>query len=310
MSSEPAIVVLGYGSGGEHVPLLDALLDDGVGATRLTLVHNPAGDNGHPPVSRPGVALLRMPANVGYAAGMNAGLRRRLDEGAELVVLLTHDCRPRPGALARLVAAARAAPDFGILAPVLWSRDTATPWSYGGIRLRSGEFDRRTEPPTGAGADPIAEADWVDGAALVLRAAALRRTGLFDERFFMYCEEADLCLRARRAGWRVGVVLDAQVEQSCGSPARPGAYHYLTARNGLECARRAGGRRAAARLAGTQARQALRLVKWLLKEPLDPVARRSAATELTARCAGMADFARGRWGPPPRWLPGLGDVRP
>ncbi len=52
-----------------------------------------------------------------------------------------------------------------------------------------------------------------------------------DDRFFMYFEEADLCLRIQRAGWKVGVVLDAIAEQAPGGGARPGAFTKELAKN-------------------------------------------------------------------------------
>ena len=76
---------------------------------------------------------------------------------------------------------------------------------------------------------------------MLVRAAALERVGGFDERFWSYFEEAELCLRARRAGFRVGVVLDAVAEQAPGGPGRPGVWSYLMTRNGVAYAWRAAG---------------------------------------------------------------------
>ena len=51
--------------------------------------------------------------------------------------------------------------------------------------------------------DQVAQVDWLSGAALVLRKETLDKVGLFDERFFMYCEDMDLCKRIGEAGWKV-----------------------------------------------------------------------------------------------------------
>ena len=98
------------------------------------------------------------------------------------------------------------------------------------------------------------DCDWVDGGAMVLRREALERVGGFDERFFAYCEEAELCLRITRAGWRVGVLDGARAQQAPGGSSRPGAWSYLITRNGLAYARR---RRRPAR-SGRQARPGAR----------------------------------------------------
>jgi GT2 family glycosyltransferase len=55
------------------------------------------------------------------------------------------------------------------------------------------------------------DVDWTAGASLLLRASMLRQIGLFDETFFLYFEETDLCMRARRAGYRIGYVLESRV---------------------------------------------------------------------------------------------------
>lgn len=58
-------------------------------------------------------------------------------------------------------------------------------------------------PPTSIQAAQAVEVPWVTGAAVMLRTAALRQTGLFDDGFFLYFEETDLMRRLRRAGWAV-----------------------------------------------------------------------------------------------------------
>jgi hypothetical protein len=63
------------------------------------------------------------------------------------------------------------------------------------------------EPPTQTG--PV---DWVSGASVLLRAAMLRDVGMFDENFFLYYEETDLCLRAARAGWSTWYVVESEAE--------------------------------------------------------------------------------------------------
>lgn len=298
-------VVLTYGGGDDHLPLVRCLLDEGVRAERLVLVHNPSADAGGP-ASPPGAAVVRMGRNVGYGGAMNAAVDVALRDGSAFVLLLTHDARLRAGTVAALLKAARAAPEFGVLGPVLWSRSDGAPWSYGGTGApwRPGVHRRAPRPDD----DAVVECDWVDGAAMLVRREVFDRVGGFDERYFMYLEEPDLCLRARRAGWRVGVVTDAWAEQEPGAPRRPGAYSYLLMRNGLEFARRSEGIGAILYLLGAKAALAWGLAKWRVKEHHDAVVRDEVRAHLVGMSMGLADFARGRWGPPPRWLPGMGDL--
>ena len=146
---------------------------------------------------------------------------------------------------------------------------------------------------------------------MLIRAEALARIGGFDERFWGYCEDADLCLRASRAGYRVGVVLDAVADQAPGAAKRPGPWAYLLTRNGLGFAARARGWRGraavGARALGLTASELARTVARASRlRPGDPAATWPVAV---GAARGILDYLRGRWGPPPTDLPGGGDIK-
>ena len=163
---------------------------------------------------RPGCELLQTGRNLGYAGGMNVGIAALLGRGAERLLLLTHDARLRPGALAALREAALSRPEFGVLG--------AGPRPHrhrAAVLLRRPHRPRRRSTPTAktrppASAGGVAACDWVDGGTMLVGREVFERVGAFDERFWGYCEDADLCLRARRAGFGVGVVARR--------PGRPG----------------------------------------------------------------------------------------
>lgn len=300
-------VVLTYGGGGEHEPLLASLAAEGVPPERILVVHNPAEPGEPDPVMPPGCELLRASHNLGYAGGMNLGIERQLERGCELLLLLTHDARLRRGALAELIAAALAHPDFGVLGPALVFDGTEDAFSFGGVTRPNGTMTHRTEQP--ATADGIAACDWIDGGTLLVRAAALEQTGGFDEGFWSYCEEAELCLRMTRAGFRVGVRVDALADQAPGGPKRPGPWSYLLTRNGAAYAQRAAGLYG---LAFFSARAVLEVFYELVRVLAHRLRlRRGSAEEPWALAVGttrgLLDFYRRRWGPPPP-LPGSGDV--
>jgi GT2 family glycosyltransferase len=304
------VVILTYGTSGVHGPLLESLADEGVDPRQILVVHNPSRPGEPAPEVPAGVETVLAPHNLGYAAGMNLGLRRILAAApdSELVLIATHDARLRPGALARLLEAAGSAPRFGVLAPVLLFAGTETPFSYGGVRLPNGRLEhRRAEPSASAG---IAPCDWVDGGTMLVRAEALRVAGEFDERFWGYVEEAELCLRIERAGYRIGVVLAARADQDPGGPKRPGPWAYLLTRNGLAYAQRSLGARAVASLLAAAAWRVVvelaRAASRALRLRPGPAGEPWAVALGAAR--GTADFLRGRWGPPPTDLPGAGDV--
>jgi GT2 family glycosyltransferase len=223
--------------------------------------------------------------------------------------LLTGEVRFRPGALAILLDAGRRATSFGILGPALWWLGENRAWSYGGLRSSAGAIDQIRDRLPKPDIDGVAGCDWVDGSAILIRSDVFNQVGLLDERFFLYFEETEFCLRAVRAGWRVGVVLDAVAEQAPGDSRRPGGYAYLLTRNGLEYSRLVAGSRGIALCIGRSLRESIRLLRVVVGPSSPSATRKWALTKLIATWLGVAAFAARRWGPPPSIVPGLGDIK-
>lgn len=288
--------MLTHGSSRESLELTRQLIGEGVAPGSIVIVQNPTSPEDlelEPPDAA--VAVIRMDRNSGYAGGMNAGVREQLQRGADPVLVLTHEVRFKPGAVAQLVGRLADARRFGLVGPALRVRDSDIPFSYGGLRGPRGGVEQIKAEPA-AGADGIAPCDWIDGAAMLIRAEVLRQVGLFDERFFIYFEDGEFALRARKAGWQVGVDLEAVAETAPGKNSRPGAWTYLCTRNGLETARLSGGAGEVFWELARQLRNTLQLLRarsWL---------------EVRASWRGIIDFLRRRFGPPPSRLSGLGDV--
>lgn len=301
------VVVLTHGTGGEYGPLLASLFAEGLTPDRVVVVHNPSEPGEHAPVVPDGCRVLSASHNLGYTGGMNLGLKYQLDYEGDLLLVLTHDARLRPGALRTLVDTARHRPEYGVLGPALVLAGTESPFSFGGITRPNGTMVHVKDQPTAI--DGIAPCDWVDGGTMLIRVELLRQIGGFDERFWIYCEDADFCLRATRAGFHIGVLPDVQAEQSPGGGRRPGVWAYLMARNGAAYAYRARGVRGLA-FAGHSMSLALRNIARAAARSLR--LRKGPAAEPWMRAMGAIrgtlDVLRGRWGPPPR-LSGGGDVK-
>ena len=178
-----------------------------------------------------GVELLRSGRNLGFAGGMNVGIARALGAGAGAVWLLNNDAFPRPGCLEALAEALAADATLAAVTPALFYPD-------GGRQAVGGRFALGSPAvaPLFAGQVPRgAEAGvYVTGAAPLVRAESLKRAGLFDERFFAYWEEVDLCARFARLGLGVGDVPEAECvhyEGATSGGARSVFAEYLTARN-------------------------------------------------------------------------------
>jgi len=310
MARELGAVVLGYGAeAAEHLkPLLESLAGEGLDAEDVTVVWNPGGRQSDftSPVER--VTTIRAPHNLGYAGGMNLGIRDQLQKERSLLLLLTQDVRLEPGAVGRLRSTAAQAPAFGVLGPELrWSGTGQVTF---GIRWSArGKVDHVHARPDDADGDGVVESDAIDGAVVLLKAKVLADIGLLHDNLFMYFEETELCLRAKRAGWRVGVVLGAVAEQSPGGVRRPGAFNYLMARNGLEFALLLAGWRGVLAALGRDIAQSWRLMKMRFSPKSDTQRRWFATVSLVGLWLGVLAFGRRRWGPPPENLPGLGDMQ-
>ena len=159
--------------------------------------------------ARPGMQVLEQPRNVGFGAAINAAFRQ---SASPYLAILNDDAVAHPGWLAALVSAIEERPDVGMCASQvrLFGEDALD--SAGMLIGRDGSSKQRghLRPPKFF---PVPEEVlFPSGSAALYRRTMLDQIGLFDEDFFLYCEDTDLGLRARWAGWRCLYVPDAVVE--------------------------------------------------------------------------------------------------
>lgn len=155
------------------------------------------------------VHLLRNSVNLGYARAVNQGIS--IARG-RYVLILNPDCIIERNTLRNLVTFADAHPDVGIIGPQLLNPDgTLQPSGRRAISLipliaslfGMHELVNWSLLGTRRRYDKIRDVEEVSGAAMLCRRDALISIGGMDERFFLYFEDVDLCLRVRAANWRV-----------------------------------------------------------------------------------------------------------
>jgi GT2 family glycosyltransferase len=230
------------------------------------------------------VEVVTLAHNAGFGPAANVGLRRWLERGeGEWVAVAPHDALPEPGCLARILAAVASRPDAGLVSAEFGRAYDSKPVidRYIGAYASPGRAGEGWE-----------DADFPHGTLLVARRSALTDIGLFDERYFAYCEEADLGVRARRAGWKVGIIWGAVVNNPGHGESE--VIRYLKLRNTLLLVREHFGSYPAA----------IRCTFALLTLAARSCRRRAPATDATGRVEGRAilDFIRGHFGPPPSSL--------
>lgn len=207
-----AVLVVNWRGAKLTADCLASLDRAGVARRDVLVVDNGSGDGSAEAVAAafPDVGMLRLPGNLGYAGGSNRGLERLLAEGYEHVLLLNNDTLVPPGLVERLLSEMDADGRLAFVQPRLVAFDGRTVDNAGGQMDRQGATWMR-----GRGEDPSASHPrggffYVSCACGLVRAAALREVGLFDERHFMYNEDVDLSWRLRLAGWRLAVADDAR----------------------------------------------------------------------------------------------------
>ncbi len=149
------------------------------------------------------VALLKNSQNLGFAGGVNTGIRYALTHNFAYVALINNDATPEPDWLAELVKTAEEYPQAGIVTGKLLKKDHTID-STGDLYTSWG-----LAYPRGRGTADIAaqkhteEVFGATGGASLYRSKMFEKIGLFDEDFFAYYEDVDISFRAQLAGWKV-----------------------------------------------------------------------------------------------------------
>ena len=237
---ELTVVVVSYNTRDLTLTCLDTLFSATRDtAFRVILWDNASADGSadavaarFPAAEHPGLALVRSPDNIGFARANNRAAER---VDTEWLLLLNPDTEVHDGAIDRLMAFARAHPAHGIYGgrtvfpdgslniASCWNR--ITPWSafchavgLTAVFKRSRLFDTEAIGPWAR--DSVREVDIVVGCFLLIRTELWRALGGFDEIFWMYGEEADLCLRARALGCRPVITPEATIMHLVGASSQ------------------------------------------------------------------------------------------
>lgn len=257
-----AAVVVDYEAGDLLARCVRSILDEGV--ERLVVV-----ENGEPGSSRSALASAGIPVpvlasgrNLGYGAGANRGIAATSSSSStpasssppgsapgaahprpdDLVLVSNPDLWLHPGAIDHLVDALDDHPEWAIVGPRIVdsngevypsvrrfpSMTDAAGHALLALAWPDNPFSRRYRPPDSGGGSRR-EVDWVSGACFLARRTALDELGGFDEGYFMFAEDIDLCWRAHEAGWGVGVEPAAVVTHVEGVSRGRHPYRMLAA---------------------------------------------------------------------------------
>jgi N-acetylglucosaminyl-diphospho-decaprenol L-rhamnosyltransferase len=219
------VIIVNYNSG-PHLAECLTSLDAGLAGFNweVVVVDNASTDDSEA-VAEKGqsrVRLVRLPTNTGFAAAANLGARKG---AANLLLFMNPDCLVAPGFLDPLLDELDTCQRRAAVAPCVVNEDGSPQGNArGDPTMMTGLFGRSTLlsrlfpsarlarrnvllPESQA----AASVDWVSGSCVLVRREAFNEIGGFDERYFLYWEDADLCRRLRNAGWSIRFRPDARV---------------------------------------------------------------------------------------------------
>lgn len=217
-----AIIVPNWNGQDELPACLDSLLTQSI-ATEIVVVENGSVDGSIELIETryPSVTLLKQPINLGFAGGVNVGLRYAIEKGYEYAALFNNDAVAEADWLELLVGALEEKPNYGVATCKFMSIDKKHLDSTGDTYTSWGIPYPRGRGETNLGAyDGATDIFGGSGGASLYRIQMLEQIGLFDEDFFAYYEDVDISFRAQLAGWKVLFVPKAQ------------AYHQIGATSG------------------------------------------------------------------------------
>ncbi|HEX8523010.1 MAG TPA: glycosyltransferase family 2 protein [Tepidisphaeraceae bacterium] len=234
------VVIVNYRTADLTIACLRSLVDEiaSIPSAEVVITDNASGDDS---IARLSAAiaqngwsqwarLMPLSENGGFAWGNNAAIEPALKsaEPPEYVYLLNPDTLMKPGGIRELVRFLDEHPQVGIAGGASVNGD-GVPLSSG-FRFHSirGEFEGGIRlgvvsrvlkdhiVATGAHtqAQPV---DWVVGASMMIRKAVFDRIGVFDPKYFMYFEEVDFCMRARKAGFQTWTVPQSEIVHLVGA---------------------------------------------------------------------------------------------
>jgi len=238
VTSLVAAVVVSYNSAGYLADCLRSLRSEGV--ADVVVVDNASADGSADVVRRadPEARVLETGANPGFGTAANLGVNAT---STPYVLIMNPDTVVEPGTVKALAEALDRDPGLAIVGPRMENLDGSLypsvrrfpdmPVAFGhaflGLVWPANPFTRRYRMLDFDHDRAAADVDWVGGACLLVRREAFDIVGGFDEAYFMYVEDVDLCWRLGRAGFRIGYEPAGRVVHALGGSSRAVPYRMI-----------------------------------------------------------------------------------
>lgn len=178
----------------------------------------------------PGIEIIENDKNLGYAAGNNVGIRRAMENAADVILLLNNDTEVEPGFLGAMVDVLESDAHIGAVGPKIYY------FSEPGVLWATGDMEGLGQRDVGQ-FNSVREVRWIVGCAFLMKIDVVKKIGLLDEDLFLYGEEDEYCTRMARAGFKMYYVPGSVVRHKV--PYRPEGDHtkpyqvYYISRNAV-----------------------------------------------------------------------------
>jgi GT2 family glycosyltransferase len=241
----------------------------------------------------PMVQISNLTRNSGYAGNNNVGIQAALEQHADWVLVLNEDTVLAPDCLERLVQVGERDPHIGMVGPLVYHYDEPDViQSAGGWinRYWDAGHSGKNEQDHGQfrASRPV---EWLTGCGILVRRAAIERAGMLDERFFIYFEETEWCVRMREAGWSCVHVPEAKLWHKGVKrdyEPQPSFTYYATRNHFFLMAKH---RASLVAWVVTWAQTMRTLTSWTVRPKW-----RHKREHRDAMWQGILDFCRHRWG--------------
>lgn len=196
---------------------------------QIIVVNNEAEDLAGDLILPQGVEVVEAKKNLGFGRAHNLGARYAR---GEYILFLNPDTRILSSPLSRLTEAFKADAKIGIAGPLLVGEGENVAEEHFGAAKTPFSLVRSKIFPGGKKIPGTAETDWVSGGAMIIKRNIFKELGGFDENYFMYFEDVDLCLRAKKRGYRVVLVPEVRIfhksGQSFSDNRQKKRYYYVS----------------------------------------------------------------------------------
>lgn len=232
------VVVLNYKSKEQTLKCIDSITKSNYEDVDIIVVDNNSADGLEDDIKNiPNVTFIQTGNNLGYTGGNNIGIKKAIENNADFIFVLNADAFLEKNAISALLEVVNKDENIGIVGPKILFGDKKTIWYAGGIFDKANILGRHkgVDEKDHGQYDTKEETDYVTGGAIFIKKEVFDKVGLFDEKYFLYYEDSDFCMRAKKAGLKVVYVPQAVVYHENASSTGLGSplQDYFITRNRL-----------------------------------------------------------------------------